>query len=222
MRGEVCSAAALPRRGIAKRRAKKRSSILGYCNSGRRGKPRPYGDAQGWLMASAWPPLPSRRRAPERVRRQPLAESGPVAAGQWQLSSAWALQRSAPFLPKAAGLRRARPQLLFPAWSVQVPSAVRLHTHFSCLGTCVLEQAIKRRLWLRPAICQVKQPLASAWVVIEARLSKHHDGDQDAQDEDNDRQQIDVVRQPRFLHGHSVCQEGRHEFIRRRRRGGAR
>src|SRR6202171_549649 len=115
-------------------------------------------------MARAGPPLLSRRRAPERVWRQPPAESGPAAAGQWQLSSAWALQRAALFLPKAAAPRRARPQLLFPAWSVQVPFAVKLHTHFSCLGTCVLQQEIKRRLWLRPAICQVKQALASAWV----------------------------------------------------------
>src|ERR1700682_6644234 len=108
-------------------------------------------------MASAWPPLPTRRHAPELVRRQPLAESGRVAAARGQLNSAWALQRAALFPPKAVGLRRAKPQLLFPAWSVQVPSAVKLHTHFSCLGTCVLQQEIKRRLWLPPAICQVKQ-----------------------------------------------------------------
>src|ERR1700704_6608044 len=82
-------------------------------------------------MASAWPLLPSRRRAPERVRRQPLAESGPVAAARGAVSSGLELQRAVLFLPKAAGLRRARPQLLFPAWSVQVPSAVKLHTHFS-------------------------------------------------------------------------------------------
>src|ERR1700692_3711143 len=98
-------------------------------------------------MASAWPPLPSRRRVPGRGW-QPLAESGPAAAARWQLSSAWGLQRAAPFPPKTAGLRRAKPQLLFPAWSVQVLSAVRLHTHFSFLGTYVLEQAIKRRVWL--------------------------------------------------------------------------
>src|SRR5216684_8816340 len=63
-----------------------------------------------------------------------------------------------------------------------------------------------------------------SWVV-EAWLSKNHDGDQDAQDQDDDRQQIDMVRQPRFLWGHCVCKEGRHEFIRRHRyrsgRGGA-
>src|SRR6202158_3721317 len=90
---------------------------------------------------------------------------------------------------------------------------------FFILGTCVLEQAIKRRVWLRPAICQVKQALASAWVVIEAGLPKHHDGDQNAQDQDNHCQQIDMVRQPRFWWGHCVCQEGRHEFIRRHRYG---
>src|SRR6202051_305523 len=122
-------------------------------------------------MASAWPPLPSRRRVPGQGW-QPLAESGPAAAARWQLSSAWALQRAALFPPKAAGLRRAKPQLLSPAGSVQVPSAVKLHTHFSCLGTCVLERAIKRRVWLWAAICQVKQALASAWMVIEAGLSK--------------------------------------------------
>src|ERR1700737_2940432 len=42
---------------------------------------------------------------------------------------------------------------------------------FFIVGTCVLEQAIKRRVWLRPAICQVKQALTSARVVIEAGLS---------------------------------------------------
>src|SRR5205807_1753101 len=93
---------------------------------------------------------------------------------------------------------------------------------FFILGTCVLEQAIKRRVWLRPAICQVKQVLASEWLVIEARLSKYHDGNQDAQDQDNDRQQIDVVRQPGFLWGHCVCQEGRHEFLLRHRYGSGR
>jgi hypothetical protein len=93
---------------------------------------------------------------------------------------------------------------------------------FFIVGTCVLEQAIKRRVWLRPAICQVKQALTSARVVIEAWLSKDHNGDQDAQDQDNDRQQIDVVRQPRFSWGYGVCQEGRHEFLRRRRYGSGR
>src|SRR6202030_4670842 len=93
---------------------------------------------------------------------------------------------------------------------------------FFIVGTCVLEQAIKRRVWLRPAICQVKQALASARVVIEAWLSKDHNGDQDAQDQDNDRQQIDLVRQPRFSWGYGVCQEGRHEFLRRHRCGSGR
>src|ERR1700688_884122 len=157
-------------------------------------------------MASAWPPLPNRRRVPERGR-QPLAESGPVAAARWQLSSAWAPRRSAPFLPIAAGLRRARPQLLSPAWSVQVPSAVKLHTHFSSWAPVCWNKRLSAEYGFDRQFCQVKQALAalaSARVVIEARLSKDPDGDQDAQDQDNDRQQIDVVRQPRFSWGYGV------------------
>src|SRR5260370_8841002 len=52
-------------------------------------------------------------------------------------------------------------------------------------------------------------------------LSKPHDLDQDVQNQDEDRQQIDVVRQPRFLCWRWVCQEGRHEFLGRRGRGSA-
>src|SRR5450759_3813468 len=43
---------------------------------------------------------------------------------------------------------------------------------FFILGTYVLQQQIKRRVWLPRAICQVKQSLASAWAVIEAWLAK--------------------------------------------------
>src|SRR5260370_10424661 len=56
---------------------------------------------------------------------------------------------------------------------------------------------------------------------VQMWLSKHHHRDQDAQNQDEDRQQIDVVRQPRFLCWRWVCQEGRHEFLGRRGRGSA-
>jgi len=126
--------------------------------------------ACGWLTASAWPHLPSRRRVPGRVQPewQPPAEFGPAAAARWPLSSVSALQPAALFHPKAAGRRRARPQLLFPAELVQVPSAAKLHTHFSCLGTCGSEQGINRRVWVRPAICQGKRRLR-----VQEWLPKH-------------------------------------------------
>src|ERR1035437_2850405 len=186
--------------------------------SRRRGKPRLY--SKGQLTASAWPPLPNPRRVPARLRpgRQPPEESEPVAAARRRSSSAWALRPAAAlFRPKAAERRRARPQLPFPAGSVQVPFVVKLHTHFSCLGTCVLEQGIKRRVWVSPALCQGKQaPRVQRW------SSKHHDGDQDPQDQDDERQQIDGVPQPRFSRGHCVSKEGRHEFLLHRSRRGRR
>src|SRR6202140_1858260 len=40
------------------------------------------------------------------------------------------------------------------------------------MGTYVLQQQIKRRVWLPRAICQAKQSLATAWAVIEAWLAK--------------------------------------------------
>src|ERR1035437_2450813 len=126
--------------------------------SRRRGKPRLY--SKGQLTSSAEPLLPNPRRVPARLRpgRQPPEESEPAAAACWRSSSAWALRPAAAlFRPKAAGRRSARPQLPFPAGSVQVLFAVKLHTHFSCLGTCVLEQGIKRRVWVSPALCQGKQ-----------------------------------------------------------------
>src|ERR1700674_756421 len=43
---------------------------------------------------------------------------------------------------------------------------------FFIMGTYVLQQQIKRRVWLPRAICQVKQSLATAWAVIEAWLAK--------------------------------------------------
>src|SRR5260221_7910497 len=87
------------------------------------------------------------------------------------------------------------------------------------LGHLWWNKAIKRSLWFPRAICKVKQALESAWMVIEAWLPKPHDCHQDAQDQDDDRQQIDVVRQPRFLYGHGICKEGRDEFL--WRHGGA-
>src|ERR1039458_4725760 len=99
-----------------------------------------------WLTASVWPHLPNRRRVPEGLHseRQPPADFEPAVAAR-QLSSAWALQRAALFLPKAVGRQCARPQLPFRAWLVQVPFAVKQRTHLSCF-TFVLEQAIKRRV----------------------------------------------------------------------------
>jgi hypothetical protein len=53
----------------------------------------------------------------------------------------------------------------------------------------------------------------------EMGLAKHHDGDQDTEDQDCDRQQIYVVPQPRFFHGYCVSKEGRHKFLSHRRLG---
>src|ERR1019366_7642554 len=88
---------------------------------------------------------------------------------------------------------------------------------FFMLGTYVLEQGIKRRVGFhRQFVKENRHPRVQRW------LSKHHDRDQDAQDQDDDRQQIDVVRQPRFSRGHCVSKEGRHEFLLHRSRRGRR
>src|SRR5208282_4855509 len=63
-----------------------------------------------------------------------------------------------------------------------------------------------------------KTAIGSSRVVIEAWLPKDDDCDQDAQYQDDDRQQIDVVPQPRFLWGRRVCEKVRHEFLRSRPR----
>jgi hypothetical protein len=155
-------------------------------------------------MASAWLLPPSQRRVPERLHpaRLPPVGSGQVATGR-PSESASALPSAVLFRPKGAGRPPVKLQLPFPACLVQVPFVVRLHTHFSCLGTCGTE--IKRRLWLPAAVCQGKRhSQVPEW------LSKYHDGHQHPQDHDDNRQQINVVRQPGFLRGHDVGQEGRH------------
>ncbi len=44
-------------------------------------------------------------------------------------------------------------------------------------------------------------------------LSKNDDGDEDAEDENHDREQIDMVREPGFRRGRGVGEEGGDEFV---------
>jgi len=169
-------------------------------------------------MASAWlrPPIQQRVPGDSNLERRPPAEFVTVAA-ELRLGSASALPRATPFRPKAAEQQPAKPQLPFPAGSVPVLSAAKLHTHFSCLGTFG-KTRIKRRVWVLPAFCQGKRALASARIVIAAAqaeaLAKDYDGHQDTQNQHDNSQQIHVVRHPRFLHRSSVRQKGRDKFFR--------
>src|SRR5260370_36337918 len=147
-------------------------------------------------MASAWLLLPSQRRVPERQHpaRQPLVGSGQVATTTTS-KSASALPPAVLFRPKGAGRPPVKLQLPFPACSVQVPFVVRLHIHFSCLGTCGTE--IKRRVWLPAAICQGSQhSQVPEW------LSKHHKDHQNSPNHNNDSHKNDVSRTPGLPHRH--------------------
>ena len=177
--------------------------------------------ANARFMASASMHHPSRLRVTGEVSPgpQPPAKFWPAAAA-WQLCPASELQTAYLFLPKAAGRRGARLQLLFPAWLTQPLFALALHKHFSYLGTCGLElgssadYGLHRLLVKKNSACEYRigYPITS---------SERQEGNHNTQDQHGDRQQIEVVRQPRSCSGLLVLEKGRHEFLRPRRfRGG--
>lgn len=53
-------------------------------------------------------------------------------------------------------------------------------------------------------------------------LAEYDHRDQNAHDEDEDREQIDVVGKPGFFNGHGIGKEGRQIFGGRKRGGGLR